>query len=79
MDSLIGRLTTFELSNFDNYSPNSVKFSFKAQLTLDGYKRKKKSRHVESDTKFDDDLDELEALVARSLLRGKVNTKVNFL
>lgn len=36
LDSLIGRLTTFELSNFYNYFTTNVESTFKAQLTLDG-------------------------------------------
>ena len=36
LDSLVGRLTTFELDNFDNYVPASknVEFSFEAKLSL---------------------------------------------
>ena len=36
LDALVGRLTTFELDNFDNYSPNpsTLKSAFKAKLNL---------------------------------------------
>ena len=35
-DALVGRLTTFELDNFDNYLPGSrnIKSTLKAKLTL---------------------------------------------
>ena len=68
LDSLIGRLTTFELSNFDNYSHVSIECSFKSQLTFNGSKRKNKNRHVDSDSESDNDL---EALLERRLPRGK--------
>ena len=36
LDTLVGRLTTFELDNFDNYLPGSrnIESTFKAKLTL---------------------------------------------
>lgn len=73
LDSLIGRLIIFELSNFDSYMPSSVECSFKYQLTFDGSKRRKssKSNHVDSDSESNDDHDGLGALLARSLPRGK--------
>jgi hypothetical protein len=71
LDSLIGRLIAFELSNFDNYSPTSVEFAFKTKLTLDRSNKKKKIKYMESDSESDDDLDELEALLAKRLPRGK--------
>lgn len=73
LDSLIGRLTAFELSKFDNYTPSSVECDFKSKLTLDGSKRKKSSkrRPVDSNIESDDDLDDLGVLLARRILRGK--------
>ena len=41
LDSLVGRLIAFELSNFDNYVPSTIECSFKSHLTLDGSKRRK--------------------------------------
>ena len=41
LDSPIGRLIAFELSNFDNYTSSSVECPFKSQLTLGGSKRRK--------------------------------------
>ena len=36
LDALVGRLTTFELDNYDNYVPSSkiIEFAFKAKLSL---------------------------------------------
>ena len=36
LDALVGRLTTFELDNFDNYVPisHNIESNFKAKLTL---------------------------------------------
>ena len=33
LESLVGRLISFELPNFDNYKPESVKTAFKAKLS----------------------------------------------
>ena len=33
-EGIVGRLTVFELSNFDNYRPNNVESTFKAKLSL---------------------------------------------
>lgn len=78
LDILIGRLATFELVNFDNYKTSSIECVFKSQLTLNGSKRKKKRKHVESDSESIDDLDELEALLERRLPKGKVKYKGKF-
>ena len=34
LEGLVGRLTTFELSNFDNYKLESLESAFKAKLLL---------------------------------------------
>lgn len=34
LEGIIGRLTAFELSNFDNYKPDKVESAFKAKLSL---------------------------------------------
>jgi hypothetical protein len=34
LEGIIGRLTAFELSNFDNYKPDNVESAFKAKLSL---------------------------------------------
>ena len=44
LDALVGRLTAFELDNFDNYSPNhsTLEYVFKAKLNLGKKDRKGK-------------------------------------
>ena len=41
LEGLVGRLTTFELSNYDNYKPKSLESSFKAKLLLKDSDEKK--------------------------------------
>ena len=41
LEDLVGRLTTFELSNYENYKPESLEFSFKAKLLLKDFDEKK--------------------------------------
>lgn len=69
-EGIVGRLSVFELSNFDNYKLENLKSTFKAKLTLkdtEEEKLKKKSRkgkHVSSDSNIDEeDVEQLEALV----------------
>ena len=74
LEGLVGRLTTFELDNFGNISSEDIETAFKEKLTifysLDRKKRLK--RYVDSDSETDDeDIDELEALLARRFHRGK--------
>ena len=76
LEAFIGRLTTFELSNFDNFTPRSVDTTFSAKLTLDDSKdkkkKKKKVKYVDSDSESnDEDIEELEALISRGFHRGK--------
>ena len=42
LEGLVGRHIAFELSNFDNFTPSSIYFSFKSKLTLEEFKDKKK-------------------------------------
>ena len=44
LDALVGRLTTFELDNFDNYSPNpsTLDSTFKDKLKIGKKDRKGK-------------------------------------
>ena len=44
LDALVGRLTTFELDNYDNYVPSSKNFesTFKAKLSLKDNGKKSK-------------------------------------
>lgn len=69
-DSLVGRLTTFALSNFDNFIAPTIGFSFKSQLVLH-MSKKKKVKYEESESESSkDDLVNLEALMTRRLPRG---------
>ena len=75
---IVGRLTTFELSNFDNYRPKNLESAFKAKFTLkdiEEVKSKKKNgkgKHVSIDNSTDEeDVEQLEALIARIFHRGK--------
>ena len=56
LDTLVGRLATFELDNFDNYSPNpsTLESSFKAKLNLS--KKDRKGKQIDSNNSDDEDL-----------------------
>ena len=60
-EGIVGRLTAFELSNFDNYRPENLESSFKEKLTLkdiEEVKSKKKSRkgkHASSNSSIDEE------------------------
>ena len=76
-EGIIGRLTAFELSNFDNYRPDNAESAFKAKLSLKNAeqvksKKGRKMKYVSSDSSTDEeDVDQLEALLARRFHRGK--------
>ena len=75
LEGLVGRLTDFELSNFDNYRPKNIESSFKTKLSLkepDKKKKKEKTKYVSSDSDIDEkDVEKLEELLARRFYRGK--------
>ena len=74
LEGPVRRLTTFELDNFGNVSSKNIKTTFKAKLTISNSKDRKKrmKRYVDSDSETnDEDIDELEALLARRFHRGK--------
>ena len=55
LDDLVGRLTAFELSNFDNYKRESLESIFKAKLLLKYFdekkqRKKKRIKHMSSDS-----------------------------
>ena len=80
LQGLVGRLKTFELDNFDNVSFESVETTFKAKLTISDSKdrKKKMNKYGDSDSDInDEDIDELEALLARRFHRGKGKYKGN--
>ena len=73
---MVGGLTNFELDNFDNNIPSkNIETTFKAKLTIDDSKDRKKQRkkkYVDSDSDTDDeDIEELEALLAKRFHKGK--------
>ena len=73
----MGRLTAFELDNFDNYVPSSksIESAFEAKLS---FKEKgKKVKEIQSDSEeeseesLDSDFEVVEALLARKYSRGR--------
>ena len=49
LQGLVGRLTNFELSNFDNYKSKNIESAFKAKVSLkepDEKKKKKKKKSM---------------------------------
>lgn len=83
LESLVGNLTAFELSNYDNFTVGrigNVESAFKSQLVLNKPKKEKErcisvsesESESESDSDIsDEELEDLEALMARRLRRGK--------
>ena len=75
LDALVGRLTTFELDNYDNYTPSSSNLepAFEANLSLNKKDTKpiKKQSKSEEEDKSDSDLEAIEALLVRRYLKGK--------
>ena len=77
-EGIIGRLTAFELSNFDNYKPDNFESAFKAKMivrdneVVQTKKKNGKGKHVSSDSSTDeDDVDQLEALLPKRFHRRK--------
>lgn len=79
LDALVGRLTTFELDNYDNYAPSSsnLEFAFKAKVSLKNKAKnsKRKKFKSEEEDSFDSDLESIEALLARRYPKGKEKYK----
>ena len=78
LEGIVGRLTAFELSNFDNYRLENLESAFKDKLFLkdiEEVKSKKKNRkgkHISKDNSIDEeDVEQLEALLAIRFHRGK--------
>ena len=77
LEGLVGRLAAFELSNFDIYKPQSFESTFKAKLLLKHFdekkqKKKRKIKHRSSDSEtIEEDVNQLEALLARRFHIGK--------
>ena len=75
LEAIVGRLTAFELDNFDNYVPASknMESTFEAKLSLKEKSKKKlqSESEDESDLSSDSDLEVIEALLARKYSRGR--------
>ena len=77
LDAIVGRLTTFELDNYDNYVPASknIKSAFEAKLSLKEKGKKIKDiqskSEEESKESFDSDLEVVEAFLARKYSKGR--------
>ena len=73
----MGRLTSFELDNFDNYVPSSknIESAFETKLSLKEKDKKIKDiqseSEEESEESFDSDLGVIEALLANKYSRGR--------
>ena len=66
LEGVVGILTTFEMSNFDNYTLTTIESSLKSQLILS----KKKGKHVKNESdNYDDEIDELEAIIRKIIGR----------
>ena len=61
LEGIVGRLTTFELSNFDNYRPKNIKSSFKEKLMIKDTeevkpkKNKKMIKYASNDSNMDEE------------------------
>ena len=81
LDALVGRLTVFELDNYDNYVPSSknIEFVFKAKLSLKEQCKKSKATQSKSEEEskesLDIDLEAIEALLAKRYPKGKAKYK----
>ena len=83
LEDLVGRLSTFDLSNFDNYKHKNIESTSKAKLSLkehDEKKKKKKIKYVSSDSDIDkENVEQLEALLVKDFIKVKENLKVSYL
>ena len=77
LEGIVGRLTAFELPNFDKYRPENLESTFKAKLLLKETKevkpkkKKRKIKYASNDSNTDEeDVKQLEALLARRFHRG---------
>ena len=61
LEGIVGRLTAFELSNFDNYRTENLESTFKANLFLKDTeevypkKKKRKIKYASSDSNTDEE------------------------
>ena len=52
LEGLVGRVTAFELSNFDNYKPENIESAFKAKVSSKTLKRKGRRRIKERQSMY---------------------------
>ena len=77
LEAIVGRLTAFELDNYDNYvlATKNIESAFEAKLSLKEKGKKMKDSQSDSDEEseqiLDSDLEVVEALLARKYSRGK--------
>ena len=78
LEFIVGRLTAFELSNFDNYRPENLESAFKAKLLLKDTKevkpkkKKRKIKYASIEKNIDEEyVEQLQALLSRRFCRGK--------
>jgi hypothetical protein len=74
LEGLVGRIATFEPSNLDKFKYDNVQFSSKAKFSLKepNEKKKKEVKYVSNDSDIDEeDVEHLEALLARIFHKGK--------
>lgn len=85
LDTLVGRLSIFELDNFDNYAPssNNLQSAFKEKLTLDrkGGNSKGKQDDSEEEEEPNEDLEVIEGLLEKRATqgKGKFRGKISFI
>ena len=77
LDSLVGRLTAFELDNYDNYVPSSkdIESTFEAKLSLKEKSKKSKDNQSKSEEETkessDSDLEIVEVLLTNKYFKGR--------
>ena len=85
LDALVGRLTTFQLDNFDNNVPSSsnLESTFQAKLSLEkkATKSKRKKSKNEDEDGSDDDLEVIDELISIRFpkCKGKYKGKIPFI
>lgn len=70
-DSLIGRLISFEINNFDNSVLPKIESTFKYSLRISKSSHKHTMRKDSESESEEEDVDKIEALMARRMKRGK--------
>ena len=73
LDALVGRLTTFELDNYDNYVCSSInlEYEFKDKLSLKKKATKGKHSKSEEEDNSSSNLESIEALLTKRYPKGK--------